>query len=253
MATERTSPDGSVITISRPLFLVTLARCQKSQRIFTLTNLRIIVIRVETYKTQAVPHTGIQLPAFRSHLGPLQAGPKMSLVRGWPLPPRIPWKGITIQPTEASLASQPPRNYRGCSCDKKELQRRKLHNSGPQAPSSGHYTYKTISSGKSYAATAANLVLETPPADTHHQKNTAEQAADRCTDWRRYGYINHHSPADPDRSTDSRHWRGQVCSHYEDSLWTDYAKITVTNSHIRPCSTVSTPILVWSLFPSGRR
>jgi hypothetical protein len=25
-------------------------------------------------------------------------------------------------------------------------------------------------------------VLETPPADTHLQKNTAEQAADKCTD-----------------------------------------------------------------------
>jgi hypothetical protein len=69
--------------------------------------------------------------------------------------------------------------------------------------------------------------------------------------WRRYGYINDHSPADHDGSTDSRYWTGQVYCQYESSLETGYAIIRVTVSPIRSRSTVSTPIPVWSLFLSG--
>jgi hypothetical protein len=65
--------------------------------------------------------------------------------------------------------------------------------------------------------------------------------------------MNHHSPAYRDGSTDSRHWRGQLCRHYESSLWAAYAEIRVTFNPIRSCCTVGTPVLVWSLFRSGRR
>jgi len=50
--------------------------------------------------------------------------------------------------------------------------------------------------------------------------------------WRRYGYINHHSPADHDETTESRHWRWQDCCHYDSSLRAGYSKITVTVSPI---------------------
>jgi hypothetical protein len=50
MTTKRPSPDGSITTISMPLFLGTLPRSQKSQ-VFALTNLRTVIIKVETYKT----------------------------------------------------------------------------------------------------------------------------------------------------------------------------------------------------------
>jgi len=74
------------------------------------------------------------------------------------------------------------------------------------------------------------------------------RASSQKMHWRRYGYINQHSAADHDGSTDSRHWRGQVGCHYESSLWTGHAEIRVTVRPIR-----STPTLVWVLFPSGRR
>jgi hypothetical protein len=57
-----------------------------------------------------------------------------------------------------------------------------VQNAGPQAPSGHHLTPGTISPGKSYAAAAANGVLKTAPIDTHHQKNIAEEAAEKCTD-----------------------------------------------------------------------
>jgi hypothetical protein len=63
----------------------------------------------------------------------------------------------------------------GCSWAKKEPQRRKLHHVGPRTPGR-HFPSRTVFPGKSYAA------LETPPADTHRQKSTTEQAADKCTD-----------------------------------------------------------------------
>jgi hypothetical protein len=50
--TRRFSLDGSITTISLPLFLVTLADSQKSQGIFTLTDICNIVMKVETYKAQ---------------------------------------------------------------------------------------------------------------------------------------------------------------------------------------------------------
>jgi hypothetical protein len=67
--------------------------------------------------------------------------------------------------------------------------------------------------------------------------------------WRRYGYINYHSPADHDESIDSR----QVCCQYDSSLWAGYGKISVTISSIRSCSIWSIPIFASSLFPSDRR
>jgi hypothetical protein len=48
----------------------------------------------------------------------------------------------------------------------KELQRRKLHHIGPQANSAHHFTSKTFSQEKTYAAGAENRVPETPPTDT---------------------------------------------------------------------------------------
>jgi hypothetical protein len=52
MTTQHPSLDGSITTISLPLFLVILTRSRKSQEIFILTNPRNIVIKVDTYKTQ---------------------------------------------------------------------------------------------------------------------------------------------------------------------------------------------------------
>jgi hypothetical protein len=43
---KRPSLEGSTTTVILPLFLVTLARCQKSQTIFTLRDLRSIDINV---------------------------------------------------------------------------------------------------------------------------------------------------------------------------------------------------------------
>jgi len=80
------SPCASVTTVSLLLFLVTLTRCWKSHQIFTHTDLHSVVMKNETYKTQA-DLTKVQ--TVRPHLGPLQAAPKMSLVQGWPSPPRV--------------------------------------------------------------------------------------------------------------------------------------------------------------------
>jgi hypothetical protein len=44
------------------------------------------------------------------------------------------------------------------------------------------FHFQNCSPGKAYAAAEADRVLETPPADIHHHKNTAEQAANKCTD-----------------------------------------------------------------------
>jgi hypothetical protein len=56
-----------------------------------------------------------------------------------------------------------------------------LHSAGPQTPFGRHFTSRTVPPEKSYAAATANRALEAP-ADTHRQKNTAEQAADKWTD-----------------------------------------------------------------------
>jgi hypothetical protein len=56
-------------------------------------------------------------------------------------------------------------------------------------------------------------------------------ASTQKMNWLLYGCFNHHNGADQDVSSDSRHWRGPVCFHYESSLWDGYAKIRVT---IRP-------------------
>jgi hypothetical protein len=63
-----------------------------------------------------------------------------------------------------------------------ELQWRKMHNAGPQAPCGHHFTSKTISPGKFCTKAMANCMLESPPTDTHHQKNTAKQVPEKCTD-----------------------------------------------------------------------
>jgi hypothetical protein len=52
MTAKRLFPEGSVTTLTLLLFLVTLACCQKSQTIFTLTDLRNIGIKIETYRAQ---------------------------------------------------------------------------------------------------------------------------------------------------------------------------------------------------------
>jgi hypothetical protein len=77
-----------------------------------------------------------------------------------------------------------PSNHRGCSCAKKDLQRRKLYNANPYTPSGLHFTSK-LSPGKSYAAAVANW----------HPSSEYCRASTRQMHWRRYGYINHHSPA----------------------------------------------------------
>jgi hypothetical protein len=52
MTAKRPSPEGGATCISLPLFLVTLARSEKSQDIFKITSLCNIIVKVETYKSQ---------------------------------------------------------------------------------------------------------------------------------------------------------------------------------------------------------
>lgn len=65
MTAKRPSPEGPLMTTHLRLFLVTLTRCLKSQTISDASS----VTKAEEYRTQA---TLLQLPAFWSHLGPLQ-------------------------------------------------------------------------------------------------------------------------------------------------------------------------------------
>jgi hypothetical protein len=51
---------------------------------------------------------------------------------------------------------------------------------------------------------SANHMLETPPADTHHHKNTAKKAANGCAGSDMVTLITT-VPAERDGSTDSRH------------------------------------------------
>jgi hypothetical protein len=73
-------------------------------------------------------------------------------------------------------------NYRRCNYTKMGLQRRKVLNADPRAPSGRHFTSKTDPPSKSYAPASENRTLKAAPADTHRHKNTAEQAADKWTD-----------------------------------------------------------------------
>jgi hypothetical protein len=70
----------------------------------------------------------------------------------------------------------------GGSGAKKSLERRNLHHVGTQTTSARHFACRTLSPREIYATATVNLVLETPLADTHRQKNTAEQASHKCTD-----------------------------------------------------------------------
>jgi len=175
----------------------------------------------------------------------------MSLVRGVVIATRNALKMINV-PAYRSAATTSHSLYRGCSCTKTELKTIKLRNADPHTPSGHHFTSEIISPGKSCAVALANRVLENS-SSWHPSSEEYCQASGRKMHWRRYGYINHHSPAGHDRSTDSRHWRGQVCCHYESSLWTNYAEIRVTVSSIWSWNTVSTPVLVLSVFPSEKR
>jgi hypothetical protein len=44
----------------------------------------------------------------------------------------------------------------------------------------------------------------------------------------------------------------KICCHYDSSLWTGYAKLRAEISLPQICSTLSTHIFVWSLFPSRK-
>jgi hypothetical protein len=49
---KRPSSEGTTVTASLLLFLVTLSRCHKLQTFFTFTSLSHILIKVEAYRTQ---------------------------------------------------------------------------------------------------------------------------------------------------------------------------------------------------------
>jgi hypothetical protein len=53
--------------------------------------------------------------------------------------------------------------------------------SDSEATSGLPFSSKTISAGKSYATAEENRELESSATDTHRQKDTAEQGADKCT------------------------------------------------------------------------
>jgi len=216
------TPDSSVTTISLSLFLKTLARSQKSLQFFTLTNLLNVFIKVETYKNQADFTQCYNSQRF-SHM--------------W-------FHNSASLPKRSKGESQNPSKYQGCSCTKKELQRRKLLNTY----SGRHLTLKTVPPG---AAALANCVLERRRSDTCHQKNIAEQVPKNALK----GIWWHKSPQSRPScwSIENRHGRWQFCSHYESILWIDYADIGVTLLPIQSWSKISTPIHIWSLFPLGRR
>jgi hypothetical protein len=100
--------------------------------------------------------------------------------------------------------------------------------------------FQNYSTGKSYTAAAAKRLL-TPQTDAQRQKNTGVQVFEQRTDGDMVTLITtvHRIMT----GLDSRHCRGHVCSHYESSVWTAYAKERITVSSVRWCSTVSTPIL----------
>jgi hypothetical protein len=123
---------------------------------------------------------------------------------------------------------QHPSSCRVCSCAKKELRRRRLQNSGPQAQP--HFNS-----------------FPCPSCSGHCHVNTTKQASDISSD-------NHvvklsQCSRDHDGSKDGRHWRWQVYSHCESSLWTGYVKVQVKISRHQTSSPLSTPALLWFLFP----
>jgi hypothetical protein len=90
MTAKRPSQVGGVSLVTPPLFLVTLVRNQKSQEIFKISNLCIITVKVDRcLQVQKWSDPMLQLPALWQHLGPLQAGSSLPVVRGWSPPPRM--------------------------------------------------------------------------------------------------------------------------------------------------------------------
>jgi hypothetical protein len=127
-------------------------------------------------------------------------------------------------------------SYRRGICAKRELLQRNLHNTGPQAPSAHRFTWKSISPDKSYSATAPNHAPwheVWPSSDEYYGTSTPKSA------WR-YGYINHPLPIMTGLRATETEW--QICSQYENSLWTRYVKIRTTISLPRSWSILSTPL-----------
>jgi hypothetical protein len=160
------------------------------------------------------PNIMLQLPAVQPRMATLQGAGVAMAINNVSLP-----KCCNCEPT----------NHRWCIIyDKKELQQRgtlwsPLHFQNCFSREILHRSCSKLSAG--YSSTWY------PSSEKH------SQASARQIHWRWYGYINHHSPTDFDGSTVSRHWRGQVYSHYESNLWTGYAKIWVTIRPIRSCNT----------------
>jgi hypothetical protein len=108
-------------------------------------------------------------------------------------------------PKCCNCKAQHSSNYRGCSCAKKELQRRKQQ-SGSQVPPGRNIASKLVTPGKTYAATAAaagTIPVATPKDQIGTSVGTAPEKSNTESDMA--ALIT--STADHDRSEDSTHRR----------------------------------------------
>jgi hypothetical protein len=122
----------------------------------------------------------------------------------------------------------------------KDLRWRKLHNPGPQAPTRSSFTSLHFE----------QILKKTVYHNLLRMINTMEQAYNK---WIDNGMVNYHSAADHYGSKAARNRWQQIFSHFESSLWSGYKSIRGIISLHQTCSTLSTPLLVWSLFPSEIR
>jgi hypothetical protein len=176
MSTTRRSQD--LTSRNLPLFLITLPRSDKSLKIFKLTSLSYIKIKVETYKSQATLKQCHNCQQFGHVWANCMQPPHCLWCRGGHLHRECPEKGkedSTPACCNCKLADgeKPhPSNYRGCS-HAKEMRRRR----GPRASEQNTgraFSSKYIEPGMSFAAALKSKADE---AQQCHPSQPAAEAS----------------------------------------------------------------------------
>jgi hypothetical protein len=145
----------------------------------------------------------------------------------------FPEKGhSTSLQKSCNCESQNPSKYLGCSCDKEFQRGKKMRNNLPSGTFWSPFYFQNCFS--------RHIPCRRNCSNWHHrQKNAAKKALDKCSN---------------DYMTTLITTVQQIMTGLEKrtgllSLWKQFMETRVPISPIRSCSTVSTPILVWSLIP----
>jgi hypothetical protein len=191
MTAKRPSPEGEATCISLPLFLVTLARSEKSQDIFKITSLCNIIVKVETYKSQK----GLTQCYNCQRFGHIWVHCSQ--------PPRCLWCGGGHRHRECPEKENPestpnccncklkegeahhPTSYRGCSHAKEEMEHRKNQRETNQGTAGRTFVSKYTTPDRSFASALHSSMQpqeqrpqqqQNKPA-VHHEQQATSQAS----------------------------------------------------------------------------